>query len=109
MTDYLTTLAGAPPQGEAARAFYERVAKLTGMPLDVVTKTHGFVADDYVKNLRAADGKIVSRYDATFAVDDPFPELRSARGAIRSSTAFRAPMAAPWPLTRATSSASRPR
>ncbi len=80
MTDYLTTLAGAPPQGEAGRAFYERVAKVTGMPLDAVTQTRGFVADAYVKNLRAADDKIVSRYDAAFAVDDPFPELRSARG-----------------------------
>jgi carboxypeptidase C (cathepsin A) len=79
MTDYLTTLAGAPPRGEAGRAFYERVAKVTGMPLDVVTQMRGFVADTYVKNLRSADDKIVSRYDAAFAVDDPFPEQRSAR------------------------------
>jgi len=80
MTDYLTTLAGAPPQGEAAKAFYERLAKLTGMPLDAVTQTRGFVAEAYVKNLRSGEGKIVSHYDATFAVDDPFPEQRSARG-----------------------------
>ena len=33
MTDYLTTLAGAPPQGEAGKAFYQRVAQLTGLPL----------------------------------------------------------------------------
>ncbi len=32
-----------------------------------------------MKNLRS-DGKIVSRYDASFAVDDPYPELRSAHG-----------------------------
>ena len=81
LTDYLTTLAGAPPQGDAGKAFYERVAKMTGMPLDAVTRTRGFITDDYVKSLRASDGKIVSRYDATFAVDDPFPELRSSRGA----------------------------
>jgi carboxypeptidase C (cathepsin A) len=80
LTDYLTTLAGAPPQGDAGKAFYERVAKTTGMPLDAVTRTRGFITDDYVKSLRGTDGKIVSRYDATFAVDDPFPELRSARG-----------------------------
>ena len=80
LTDYLTTLASSPPQGEAARAFYRRVADLTGVPMDAVSRTRGFVADAFVKSLRAADGKIVSRYDATFAVDDPYPELRSARG-----------------------------
>jgi carboxypeptidase C (cathepsin A) len=81
MTDYLTTLAGAPPQGDAGKAFYERVAKMTGMSVEDVTQARGFVADIYVKRLRANDGKIVSYYDTTFAVDDPFPELRSSRGA----------------------------
>ncbi len=80
LSDYLTTLAGAAPQGEAASAFYRRVAELTGVPLDAVKRTRGFVSDAFVKGLHAADGKIVSRYDATFAVDDPYPELRSARG-----------------------------
>ena len=79
MTDYLTTMAGAPPQGEAGKAFYERVAQLSGLPLDVVTQARGFIEGVYVKNLRP-DGKIVSRYDATFAVDDPYPEQRSAHG-----------------------------
>ena len=53
---------------------------MTGLPVDVVTQTRGFVADAFVKSLRSADGKIVSRYDANFAVDDPYPELRSSRG-----------------------------
>jgi len=79
MTDYLVTLAGARPKGEAATAFYERVAKVSGVPVDAVTQARGFAANAYVKTLRAADGKIVSRYDATFAVDDPFPERRSSR------------------------------
>jgi carboxypeptidase C (cathepsin A) len=79
MTDYLVTLAGAPPQGAAGKAFYGRVAQLTGLPPDAVAQARGFVADAFVKSLRS-DGKIVSRYDATFAVDDPYPELRSARG-----------------------------
>ena len=55
------------------------MAQLTGLPLDVVTQARGFVDDAFVKSLRP-DGKIVSRYDATFAVDDPYPELRAARG-----------------------------
>ena len=79
MTDYLTTMAGAPPQGAAGKAFFGRVAQLTGLPLDVVTQARGFVENAFVKSLRR-DGKIVSRYDATFAVDDPYPELRAARG-----------------------------
>jgi carboxypeptidase C (cathepsin A) len=78
MTDYLTTLAGSPPQGEAAHAFYARVAQISGLPLDVVTKARGFITDAFIKTLRS--GKIVSRYDANFAVDDPYPELRSSHG-----------------------------
>jgi carboxypeptidase C (cathepsin A) len=76
MTDYLTTLAGAPPQGQAADAFYRRIADLTGLPLDVVTRTRGFVRDAYVKNLR--NNKVVSPYDADFAVPDPYPESATA-------------------------------
>jgi len=79
MTDYLSTLASAPPKGEAAKAFYERVAKIAGLPVDAVTQARGFAANAYVKALRGPEGKIVSRYDATFAADDPHPERRSSR------------------------------
>src|SRR5689334_3184142 len=79
MTDYLVTLAGTQPQGEAGRAFYSRVAELTGLSVDAVTQSRGFVANAYVKSVRAADKKIVSRYDAGFAADDPYPERRSSR------------------------------
>ena len=79
MTDYLVTLAGASPKGEAARAFYERVAKVSGLPVETVARARGFAANAYVKNLRAGENKIVSRYDATFAADDPYPELRASR------------------------------
>jgi len=80
LTEYLTTLAGPAPKGEAARAFYARVAEISGLPVEVVAKSRGFIRDAYVKNLRAAEGKIVSRYDATFASPDPFPAQESARG-----------------------------
>jgi carboxypeptidase C (cathepsin A) len=80
LTDYLSTLAGPPPKGEAAQAFYARVAEITGVPQEVVAGARGFIRDAYVKNLRARDGKIVSRYDATFAADDPYPEQKTARG-----------------------------
>jgi carboxypeptidase C (cathepsin A) len=77
MTTYLTTLAVRPPTGIAGNDFYERVAEISGMPLETVTQAHGFIGDSYVKHLRA--GKIVSRYDAGFAVDDPFPERPGER------------------------------
>jgi len=80
LTDYLSTLAGPPPKGEAARAFYGRVAEITGLPADLVTQSRGFIRDAYVKNLRAGERKIVSRYDATFATDDPYPDQQTARG-----------------------------
>jgi len=80
LTEYLSTLAGAPPQGEAAHAFYGKVAALTGLPEDLVEKQHGFIRDSYVKSLQSSAGKIVSHYDASFAVDDPYPDQVAARG-----------------------------
>ncbi|HEY1361759.1 MAG TPA: carboxypeptidase [Xanthobacteraceae bacterium] len=80
LTEYLTKLAAAPPQGEAARDFYAQVARITGLPEDVVARSRGFVRDAYRKHLRSAEGKVVSAYDASFAVPDPFPEQETARG-----------------------------
>jgi carboxypeptidase C (cathepsin A) len=80
LTEYLSTLAGAPPQGEAAHAFYAKVAAITGLPEDVVEKSRGFIRDAYVKSLQQGAGKIVSHYDASFAVDDPYPDQVAARG-----------------------------
>ncbi len=80
MTDYLTMLAGPAPTGEAAQSFYARIAQLTGLPLDVVTRTRGFVRDAYLKQLRESDHAVVSRYDATLAAPDPYPESLSERG-----------------------------
>ena len=74
LTDYLTTLAGPPLSGDLAKAFYSRVAQMTGLPEDVVSRSRGFIRDAYVKNLRLGEHKIVSHYDATFAIDDPHPE-----------------------------------
>ena len=76
--DYLTALAGPAPKGKAAEDFYARVAKTSGLPLDVVKQQRGFVSDAFVKHLEP--DKLVSHYDATFAVDDPFPERHSGHG-----------------------------
>ncbi len=80
LTDYLSALAGPPLAGDAAHAFYARVAQMTGLPEDVVARERGFIRDTYVKSLHAAGHKIVSQYDATFAADDPNPESETARG-----------------------------
>lgn len=80
MTEYLTTLAGPPPQGDAAQRFYARIAELAGLPLDVVTRTRGFVGGAYIKSARANAGEVVSHYDGAQAAPDPFPESASAEG-----------------------------
>jgi carboxypeptidase C (cathepsin A) len=79
MGDFLTTLAGPPPTGPKADDFYGRVAQETGLPIDIVRKSRGFVGDAFLKHLRELDRSVVSRYDATFAAPDPFPEADSAR------------------------------
>jgi carboxypeptidase C (cathepsin A) len=78
--EYLTTLAGPPPAGEKAEAFYGRLAQLSGLPLETVAKTRGFIRDAYLKNLRGGQDQVVSRYDASFATPDPYPEYYSAHG-----------------------------
>ena len=77
LTDYLTALAGPRLSGEAAQAFYNKVAEIAGLPVEGIAKARGFVTGDVLKALR--EGKLVSRYDADFAVDDPFPERRGSR------------------------------
>lgn len=78
MSDYLVTLAGPTPEGPEADAFYRSVAEISGLPLQVVKQQRGFVTFGTAKHARA--GKLVSHYDATYAVDDPFPESDAARG-----------------------------
>jgi carboxypeptidase C (cathepsin A) len=80
LTDYLTTLAGPPPQGDAAKNFYARIAQITGLPVDIVAQSNGFIHDVFVKYFDAASHKIVSHYDATFASDDPYPSSLVPRG-----------------------------
>jgi carboxypeptidase C (cathepsin A) len=80
MTEYLTTLAGPPPTGEKANAFYGRLAQLSGLPVETVVKTRGFIRDVYLKGLRGGQDQVVSRYDASFASPDPYPEAYGPEG-----------------------------
>src|ERR1700730_17367558 len=45
LTDYLSTLAAPPLQGDAAKKFYARVAELTGLSVDAVAEARGFIRD----------------------------------------------------------------
>ena len=88
MTEYLTTLAGPPPQGEAATAILrqgradDRTAASTSS-----RAIAGFIRDAYVKHLREKSKEVVSPYDVAISVPDPFPETR--RSASRRSGAER--------------------
>ncbi|RWX21384.1 carboxypeptidase [Rhizobium leguminosarum] len=78
--DYLTTLAGPPPTGAEAAAFYGRIARLTGIPEDIVSRNRGFLFSSFVKHSDAGSGEVMSSYDASFAAPDPYPESDSDRG-----------------------------
>ena len=80
INEYLPMLAGPAPKGEAARAVYAKIAQMTGLPEEVIARPRGFIRDAYVKNLRSSQHQIVSRYDATYAANDPYPEQENARG-----------------------------
>jgi carboxypeptidase C (cathepsin A) len=81
MTEYLTTLAGRPPQDEAGRPFYSRVAEMTGLPVETVEKARGCVRDAYLNHRRDRARQSLSAYDASFGVDDPYPDSDRRRGA----------------------------
>lgn len=80
LTDYLTTLAGVPPSGDAATAFYAKLSQMTGLPVEIVTKTRGFFSNSYIKNSTGENDTMVSAYDASFVAPDPYPESAFERG-----------------------------
>ena len=111
LTDYLTTLAGRAAAGRGrqgvlcTRRAHHRAAGRRGRQARTASS-----ATPMSRICAPANSKIVSHYDATFAVDDPYPgsgvgaRPRSAarRRGARLWRRLRRPM-------RATSSASRPR
>jgi carboxypeptidase C (cathepsin A) len=78
MNEYLVALAGPPPAGEAAKALYSRIASMTGVPLDFVTRGRGAVSAPVYMTISRTGGQATSNYDATFKAPDPYPE--SVRG-----------------------------
>ncbi len=78
VNEYLSTLAGPPPAGEAAREFYGKVARMTGLSIEAVERTRGLVHGAYLRRMKDL-GLQVSSYDASFSVPDPFPESEGRR------------------------------
>ena len=109
LNEYLTTLAGPPPRGEAARAFYARVAEITGMPLDVVT-THARLHPRQLREAsarrRAADRQPLRRHLHRPRSASRKRDAARARSAARRRC--RAPIAARCRSMCARSSATRP-
>jgi carboxypeptidase C (cathepsin A) len=80
LTDYLSTLA-RPLSGAAADRFYASVAHFIGLPEDVVRRWRGRVpVDVYVKEIHRAEGRVMSDYDGTIGMIDPFPARETAHG-----------------------------
>lgn len=75
--DFLVKLA-SPPVGPEADAFYRKVADLTGLSVETVERTRGFVAGVYAKEASGA-GRIVSPYDAGSSLPDAYPEDSGTR------------------------------
>jgi carboxypeptidase C (cathepsin A) len=71
LNEYLHTLAGPPPSGEAARAFYQKIARYTGLPVETVAKSGGYVRSSFVTSLQL-QGLHGSSYDLTFTIPDVY-------------------------------------
>ena len=87
VTEYLSTLAGPKPTGEKAREFFEKIAKMTGLAVEDVAKTNGYVREIYLEQLRK-QGVQVSNYDATFTI--------TGTGASATPGLSTATVAIPW-------------
>jgi carboxypeptidase C (cathepsin A) len=71
--DYLSTIVGPPPQGDAAQSFYGKLARMTDLP-EAVVATHRGRLDPTARDIRSQDGRLHSIYDFTVTGPDPFPE-----------------------------------
>jgi carboxypeptidase C (cathepsin A) len=67
---YVATLDGVPPTGDAAKAFYRKLADLTGVPEDVVAKQRGMLQPDS-HDVKSQDGRLYSIYDMPLSIADP--------------------------------------
>jgi carboxypeptidase C (cathepsin A) len=71
--DYLTTLAGPLPEGEAGKAFFDKIAAMTDIPEATVARHAGRLPSE-ASDIRSRDGEIRSLYDYSLSIADPYPE-----------------------------------
>ena len=86
LSDYLVELAsGAEAGGKAASG---TVARLTGLPLDVVERRQARISPSlFIKEFDRANSQVLSRYDGSVSGPDPNPTSSWARAALtRCST-----------------------
>lgn len=85
MGPYLAGLVASPRDADASKQIYADVARYTGLPEDFVTLHEGRITpDQFVKELRRADHRVVSHYDASVGGLDPYP----ARSNFRQDPVF---------------------
>jgi carboxypeptidase C (cathepsin A) len=79
--DYLVGLASGPRDPAAARALSARVAKFIGLPPELVERHNARVPTNvFAKEFRRADGRVISSYDASVSIVDPYPSSPTTRG-----------------------------
>ena len=79
--DYLSALAGGLRDRATAQRIDAAVAKFAGLPLPLVERLGGRVPMNvFIKEFRRADGRLVSRYDGSVSMVDPFPASVTPRG-----------------------------
>jgi len=70
--DYLTALAGGIPD---RKAFFDRLARYTGLPADALQRMGGRIpSGQFAKLLLRGSNRIVSLYDGAIAAPDPHPD-----------------------------------
>jgi carboxypeptidase C (cathepsin A) len=79
LDDYLVGLAAG--WGELPAAVEERLVRFTGLAPEVVARSAGRIsASRFIKEYERANGRVLSRYDATIGRPDPDPASPSHRG-----------------------------
>ena len=67
---YVATLDGPLPTGQAAQAFYAKIANVTGIPEPVVAKQRGMLQPDS-HDVKSQDGRLYSIYEMSLSIADP--------------------------------------
>jgi carboxypeptidase C (cathepsin A) len=79
LSDYLVALASGAEQG--AEAASDQVARLTGLPLDVVRRNFARIPPGvFIKEFDRVKGQVLSRYDGSIGGPDPNPASDWPRG-----------------------------